>query len=150
MTTPTQPPSNFATKPKSQAFANVKNEQGLREWLCRAYFNPEKHSRELYYNSNVTPENVLEFITHDKLFPQTPLAVANIWGIIPTLRSELNSFFNKECADEAKEDARKKAEIEALRVQSERDRLSETNTGDSSEEEDSDEEFTTRDSFFGR
>lgn len=73
-------------------FEDVKNPDELRAWLMRAYFNPTKHSRERYYRPDITRENVLEFISVSKSkFPQTPLAIVEVWSVLPSLREGLKS-----------------------------------------------------------
>lgn len=77
----------------SPLFEDVKNPDQLREWLMRAYFNPEKHSKEAYYNSLVSKENVLEYVSDsDHNFPQTPFSITGVWHVMSTLREDLKSI----------------------------------------------------------
>lgn len=72
-------------------FSTAKDISGLRAWLMRAYFNPKKHSQEIYYSSTVTKDNVLEYISNcGKKFPQTPRDIVNVWELLPSLRKGLS------------------------------------------------------------
>ncbi len=92
-------------------FQTVKDKDGLRSWLVRAYFNPARHSSEPYYSTRVTKENVLEYITSKPaLFPQKPLNIVNVWKILPDLRSSLKFVPGEDNLVKEKESLYTKAE----------------------------------------
>ena len=109
----TESSSLFGTEIAPQ-FKSVKNEKELRGWLSRAYFSP-KHNGEVYYNADVTPDNVLEYITlKPRLFPQTPSAIASLWKILPSLQEDLGKVFAK---DDFEEKRLKEEKLERLRLE---------------------------------
>jgi len=97
---PTPTPTLLFGNKISSWFETAKDQKNLRGWLTRAYFSP-KNKGEVYYNPNVTPENVLEYITSiPKKFPQSPHAIVGLWKILPGLREDLGIVFGKEERDE--------------------------------------------------
>lgn len=89
------------TSPHNSVFDTVKNQPELRNWLMRAYFNPQKHSEEPYFDPDITKDTVLSYISdRTNKFPQTPENVVSLWNILPSLREGLRSF----PADEAVKD----------------------------------------------
>lgn len=86
----------------SPLFEDIRDEQGLRAWIMRVYFNPAKHSQERYFRSTVTKENVLEYISHtENRFPQTPTAIREVWYVIPSLREGLKSVNTDDVPEKA-------------------------------------------------
>jgi len=76
----------------SPLFENARNEDELRGWLMRAYFNPTKHASIVYFRPDVCKENVLEYISSvGNKFPQTPLSILGVWSVLPSLREGLKS-----------------------------------------------------------
>jgi len=76
----------------SPLFEGVRDEENLRAWLMRVYFNPTKHSQEIYFKPDISKENVLEYISHSgNKFPQTPSAIREVWSLLPGLREGLKS-----------------------------------------------------------
>jgi hypothetical protein len=73
-------------------FEEVTDQDALAAWLVRAYFNPQKHAGERYYNAAVNKENVLRFVSDSSNgFPQTPYNIYNLWKVLPGLREGLKS-----------------------------------------------------------
>lgn len=84
----------------SPLFEGIRDEENLRSWLMRVYFNPAKHTEERYYRTSVTKENVLEYVSHpENKFPQTPMSISEVWSVLPGLREGLKSVVIDEAAD---------------------------------------------------
>lgn len=92
----------LSLRPLSPLFDGIRDEDGLRAWLMRVYFNPVKHSQEGYFRSTVSKENVLEYISNPgNKFPQTPTAISEVWYVLPSLREGLKSVSADEEAEKA-------------------------------------------------
>lgn len=105
-----------STKPNQQinsSFLSVKNPSGLKDWLLKNYFNPEKHGKEIYFSKNVNKDNIFQYISDPKNnFPQTPNAIVELWGFLPDLQKSIRTItlFGKEDNVDAKKQINVRAE----------------------------------------
>lgn len=71
-------------------FSKIKNKKKLAAWLMRQYFDPKKHADSLWYNKNVTADNVLLYVS-DSLsnFPLTPAKIVDMFKCIQLFKKNL-------------------------------------------------------------
>ena len=50
----------------SIVFGSVRNRSEMSAWIMRQWFNPDKHSMKAWYDSDVTDDNVLAYISRSK------------------------------------------------------------------------------------
>lgn len=61
-------------------------------WLMRQYFNPEKHSDKVWYDDEVTKDNVLDYVTQMSstgIFPQSPKSLYELYKLKGQLQSSM-------------------------------------------------------------
>lgn len=88
----------------------------FKGWVMRQYFNPSKHSDKIWYDRSVTKDNVLDYISSQrgqKLFPNTPRNLVNLWK----LKSDLSSRLGATVRDLEKAEKKDKEEEEKAKYQ---------------------------------
>ena len=99
------------TNDMSIVFGSVRNRSEMSAWIMRQWFNPDKHSMKAWYDSDVTDNNVLAYISRSKHFPITPIQLVDMWRAMPSIRSGLKMLTTEdfEALEEALEDDKKTA-----------------------------------------
>jgi hypothetical protein len=70
-------------------FGKAKNTKEFRRWLIRQYFNPNKNTQDVWFDSVVDESNVLAYISECKNnFPLTPMQIVNMWNTIYSFKKD--------------------------------------------------------------
>lgn len=98
----------FKRVPKSQKKEFV-------AWVMRQYFDPNKHSKKIWFDPDVTKDNVLEYISSGKglkLFPNSNRNLVSMWKLKLDLGSKLGTIDDDFGDDEKEEEEEKKTKYQ--------------------------------------
>lgn len=72
-------------------------------WIMRQYFDPSKHSDKVWFDSSVTADNVLEYLSSpdgSRLFPNSPRNLVSLWKLKLDLGAKLGTVSDEEMDDD--------------------------------------------------